>query len=356
MTSNSSKSTKIRKYDTLLKIISKGTKKNSDSLKKVMPFTTKLEKLREEIRLLTSYSSDTVYRLRYDSMTYDYVSPAIVKLLGFSPDEMIKINFRSLILETKIISNGIISVSSFNELEKSRKNGDVNKWQADYLIKTKDGRQIWLTDISYPWFDDSGKIVGSIGSLRDISDRIKAEEHSKEELIRLAHTDILTGLANRRTFFEAVDKELKRTIRSENNFSILLIDIDFFKKINDTYGHTMGDKVLTDLGQVMKTCIRDTDLLARVGGEEFAVFLPDTSEGGAYWVADRICTSVAKHNFFIKDSIMPINCTVSIGISSNDSNLEISSTELYKQADTRLYIAKNTGRNQVSMDEIVQLH
>jgi diguanylate cyclase (GGDEF)-like protein/PAS domain S-box-containing protein len=344
MTSNSSKSVKLRKYDALLNIL---TSSNNNA---------KAQKLKDELQLLTSYSSDTVYRLRYDSMTYDYISPAIVKLLGFSPEEMMKINFRSLILETKIISNGITSVTSFNELEDTRKNGDVNKWQADYLARTKDGRKIWLTDVSYPWYDESGKIIGSIGSLRDICDRVKAEEHSKEELVRLAHTDILTGLANRRSFFETVDKELKRAQRSESEFSILLIDIDFFKKINDTYGHSAGDKVITELAQVMKSCTRDTDLVARVGGEEFAAFLPDTSEAGAYWVADRICTSVAKHNFFLKESIMPVSCTVSIGIASNDGNVEISSTDLYKQADTRLYIAKNTGRNQVSMDEIVVMH
>jgi diguanylate cyclase (GGDEF)-like protein/PAS domain S-box-containing protein len=347
---------KSNKYETFLNMIINGTKNNSTSLKQAINFKSKTKKLKEELQLLTSYSSDTVYRLHYDNMRYDYVSPAIVKLLGFSPDEMKQVNFRSLILEIKIISNGVISVSSLDDLEQSRKNGDVNKWQADYLVRTKDGRKIWITDISYPWLDKSGKIVGSIGTLRDINDRVQAEEQSKEELIRLAHTDILTGLGNRRTFFEAVDKELKRNLRSKSNFSILLIDIDYFKKINDTYGHVAGDKILNELGQVMKSCIRDTDLIARVGGEEFGVFLPDTNEGGAFWVADRICKRVAKHNFFIKDSIMPINTTVSIGIASNQSKLEINSTDLYKQADTRLYIAKNMGRNQVSMDEIVQVH
>jgi diguanylate cyclase (GGDEF)-like protein/PAS domain S-box-containing protein len=342
MTSNSVRLNKPKKYGSLFKIIANSAKKSNSR--------------KEELILLDSYSSDTVYRLRYDSMTYDYISPSIVKLLGFSPEEMKKINFRTLILETKIISNNIKSISSFAELEENRKNGDVNKWQADYLVRTKDGRKVWLTDVSYPWFDETGKIIGSIGSLRDISDRVRAEESSKEELIRMAHTDILTGIANRRTFFDSIDKELKRTLRSENNFSILLIDVDFFKNVNDTYGHAAGDKVLIEISQVMQSCIRDTDLLARIGGEEFGVFLPDTSEAGAYWVADRICTTVAKHNFFLNDSIMPVHCTVSIGVSSNGSNHQITPAELYKNADARLYIAKNTGRNQVSMDEIIRMH
>ncbi len=354
MTSTTKRPERHKKYSSLLRILRKKT--SSSSIKRALPFATRSQKLRDELTLLTSYSSDTIYRLRYDSMTYDYISPAIVKLMGFTPEEMKKINFRSLILETKIISNGIASVNSFNDLEKSRKEGDVNKWQADYLVRTKDGRKIWLTDISYPWFDEKGRTIGSIGSLRDITDRVKAENEGKEELIKMAHTDPLTNLSNRRAFFEVVDKELKRSLRSESPFSILLIDIDFFKKINDSHGHSTGDKILVELGQVMKSCLRDTDMLARIGGEEFGVFLPDTPEDGAFWVADRICTKVAKHNFFVKDSIMPISCTVSIGMASTDSNLEISSTDLYKNADTRLYIAKNTGRNQVSMDEILQVH
>lgn len=357
MTSGTTKSDKNKRYCSLMKLLKKNGK-SSKRLNKLsqISFSSRSKKMEEELLLLNSYSSDTIYRLRYDSMTYDYISPAIVKLLGFTPDEMMKINFRSLIIETKVISNGIKKVSSFDELENSRKKGDVNKWQADYLVRTKDGRKIWLTDISYPWFDDRGEIIGSIGSLRDITDRVKAENIVKDELVKMAHTDSLTGLHNRRYFFDMIEREIKRSMRSESVFSILLIDIDFFKKVNDTYGHATGDKILVEIGQLMKTCIRETDVIARIGGEEYAIFLPDTEESGAYWVAERICSAVAKHNFFVKDSIMPISCTVSIGIASNEQDLEISSTDLYKNADTRLYIAKNTGRNQVSVDEIVQLH
>src|SRR3989338_3825184 len=101
------------------------------NIRKALPIFSKISNMNEEIGLLTSYSSDTVYRLRYNSMTYEYVSPAIVRLLGFSPEEMKKINFRSLILETKIVNNnGMKSISSFEELEKSRKQGNVDKWQA----------------------------------------------------------------------------------------------------------------------------------------------------------------------------------------------------------------------------------
>jgi diguanylate cyclase (GGDEF)-like protein/PAS domain S-box-containing protein len=347
---------KVNKYQSLINLL-KGTQALSTPLaKKTNEFGSELQELEKELELFTTFSSDTVYRLRYDSMTYEYISPSIIRLLGYTPDEIKHINFRSLILETKIISNKIQQIHSFSELEKARKNGDVTKWQADYLVCKKDGEQIWVTDSSYPWVDQSGQVIGSIGSLRDITDRVNAEEKVKDDLVKLAQTDALTGLYNRRVFFETTDKELKRGLRSESPFSILLIDIDYFKKINDNFGHAVGDKTLQEISSIILACIRQTDTLARIGGEEFGVFLPDTPEDGAYWVAQRICTSVAKHNFFTQEDIMPFKCTVSIGIASNQYNLDITAEDLYKQADTRLYIAKNTGRNQVSNDEIFQMH
>lgn len=310
----------------------------------------------DEINLLTSYSSDTVYRLRYNSMTYDYVSPAVVRLLGFSPSEMKKINFRSLILETRMVNNRMKSIASFEELEKSRKQGNVEKWQADYLMRTKDGRKIWVTDISFPWFNEKGEVIGSVGSLRDITDRINAEEKVKNEILKLANTDALTGIANRHSFFSALDNELKRFRRSQRHFSILLIDVDHFKRINDELGQAAGDKVLVEISRVMNSCVRETDLVARLGGEEFGIFLPDTSEEGAYWVAERICKEVSKHCFFADDSVIPVHSTVSIGVSSTKGLTAPNIADIYKKADSRLYIAKHTGRNQVSMDEIIQVH
>ncbi len=131
-------------------------------------------RLRAEIELLTSCSRDVVYRLRYDTMQYVYISPSVTKLLGYSVDELMKINMRSLILETRIVTDGMKPVESYKNLEENRKKGAVQKWQADYLMKTKDGREIWVSDISYPWFDKKGAIIGSNGSLRDITDRMAA--------------------------------------------------------------------------------------------------------------------------------------------------------------------------------------
>ncbi len=326
------------------------------NVRKILPLYKRMDQLAEEINLLTSYSSDTVYRLSYDSMTYDYISPAIIRLLGFTPQEMKKINFRSLILETRMVSNGMKNISSFEELEKSRKQGNVSRWQADYLIRSKDGRKIWVTDISFPWFNEKGIIIGSVGSLRDISVRVSAEAKVQEEMLRLVHTDPLTGIANRNTFFTAINSELKRFKRSRRHFAMLLIDIDHFKKVNDDFGYDAGDRILVEISRVMESCLRETDLVARLDGEEFGIFLPDTPEEGAYWVAERICREVSKHCFFVDNSVIPVHSTVSIGVSSTKDKASPTVADIYKQADTRLYIAKHTGRNQVSMDEIIHTH
>jgi diguanylate cyclase (GGDEF)-like protein/PAS domain S-box-containing protein len=318
--------------------------------------TATLDELRAEIILLTSYSTDVIYRLRYDTMQYDYVSPSVVRLLGFKQDEIMKMNIRSLILETRIVSNALKPIESFDKLEEERKRGDVSKWQADYLMRTKDGQKIWVSDISYPWFDGNGAIIGSVGSLRNITERVEAETEAKEEIARMASTDMLTGLSSRAQFFTKLDDELKRIKRSREDISILLIDMDHFKNINNNYGQAMGDKVLQGVARIIQSCLRETDTGARIGGEEFGVILPDTPATGAFWVGERIRSTVAKETFSMGEENQLVGCTVSIGIASARFDQNMEGNELYKTADQRLYIAKHTGRNQVSMDELVEMH
>lgn len=319
-----------------------------------------LECLKDEIALLTSYSTDTIYRLRYDTMQYDYISPSVERLLGYTQAEIKGMNIRSLILETRIVSNALKPVDSFTHLEEARKSGHLNKWQADYLMLTKDNRKIWVSDISYPWFAESGEkkgtIIGSVGSLRDITERVEAETLAKEEMARMANTDMLTGLASRRLFFIRLEDELKRIKRNHEDLSVMLIDMDYFKNINNNYGQAVGDKVLQAVGRIITSCMRETDTAARVDGGEFAVILPETPASGAFWVAERIRANVAKETFALGEENHLFGCTVSIGIASAQFDQNLDANSLYKIADQRLYIAKHTGRNQVSMDELMEMH
>lgn len=313
------------------------------------PNIARLNKLQEEVELLTSYFTDTIYRLGYKDMKYDYISPSVYNLLGYHPEELHEIGLRSLILETRMISEGMRKVASYKDYEKQRKKGEVLKWQADYLIKTKEDRQIWISDISYPWVDNEKNVIGSIGVLRDITERVEAEQSVQNELTRLAITDPLTGLHNRRYFFDSLQNELKRIERSNKSLSVLLLDVDFFKKVNDTYGHSIGDNVLGTIADLIKGCLREIDVSARVGGEEFAAILIDSPAHASFKVAERMRKVIAQHQFNFPDTT-PFSCTVSIGLCGTNSGDNDSDQDLYKRADTCLYHAKNSGRNRVSSE------
>ena len=320
----------------------------SDAFKGMSP----IGKLKAEIELLTCCAGEAVYRLRYDTMRYDYISPSITALLGYTVDELLQMNMRNLILETRIVSDGMRAVQSYQGLEENRKRGEVRKWQADYLMKTKDGKEVWVSDISNPWFDDKGAIIGSIGTLRDISDRIAAEHKIREELLRLIGSDTLTGLANRQTFWSRLEDETRRIRRTHADLGLMLVEVDQFHKVTDTYGQDMGDAVLVGIAKIIVGALREIDVPARLGGEEFGVILPETTTEGAAKVANRIRDAVARHTFFAGSHNKPVGCTVSIGVAGTRFGQNTDAAYLYKIADTRLYIAKHSGENQISAEEM----
>jgi diguanylate cyclase (GGDEF)-like protein/PAS domain S-box-containing protein len=285
-------------------------------------------------------------------MQYDYISPSVVHLLGYTVSELMHINMRKLILETRLISDSIQVVDSYSGLEENRKRGEVSKWQADYLMKTKDDRHIWVSDISHPWFDENGAIIGSMGSLRDITERIHAEQKIREELLRFISADTLTGLANRQMFWSRLENETKRVKRTNGDLSLLLVDIDQFHKVNDAYGNDVGDAVLVGIADLIHGALREIDLAGRLSGEEFGIILPETSSEGAVKVAQRIRDAVARHTFFAGSHNKPVGCTVSIGVAGSRFGKTSDATDLYKLADMRLYIAKHTGGSHISMDEM----
>ena len=160
---------------------------------------------------------------------------------------------------------------------------------------------------------------------------------------RLAITDGLTRLFNHRHFYELLEQEFQRTRRYKTNLSMIMIDIDFFKHINDTYGHQAGDEILKELANVISREVREVDLLARYGGEEFAVLLPQTNLEKAQDVAERIRKSVENHEFDSLESIIKV--TISIGVAGFPENMVDSQTELVQVADAALYKAKESGKN-----------
>jgi diguanylate cyclase (GGDEF)-like protein/PAS domain S-box-containing protein len=331
-------------------------KNNATTLKKGESLRDKIKNLNDEITLLTSYSTDTIYRLDYRTMKYDYVSPAIFKLLGFTPQEMKKINFRSLIVETKLVTDGLRTISSFEELEHKRKNGDVGKWQADYLIRTKNAEKIWVSDVSYPWFDETGKVIGSVGSLRDITDRVRIESQILSSFEQTSSIDSLTGLITKPSFFTSVDRELKRSKRSKNEVSIIIFDIDGLEQINSEIGTFIGDKAILRVSDALKSGLREIDIVARIFGGTFAVLLPETSINMAYFVAERIRNNVNNAEIKLAGDRPGIKFTVSAGVAATNFIENLSASDLYKLADIRIQHAKSLGKNQVAIEEILRLN
>ena len=169
-------------------------------------------------------------------------------------------------------------------------------------------------------------------------------ESHVNELKELSITDSLTKAYNRRHFFEASQTLVSIARREDSDISFLMIDIDYFKNINDTYGHQVGDYVLVRLSQEIQSMVRDSDIFARIGGEEFALLLHGTSLEGAKTIAEKIRLRVQELDF--EDNYIPFDLTISVGCSSlNDSVTTLE--ELYQDADKKLYIAKELGRNRV---------
>ncbi len=176
--------------------------------------------------------------------------------------------------------------------------------------------------------------------VRDISDH----RESMESLLKLATSDQLTGVANRRAFYEAADMELARHTRKPRDITLLLIDIDHFKQVNDSYGHPVGDQVIRNLAEVMLRSVRSIDVVARLGGEEFAVLLPSTDMAMGRQIAERIRSNVAQQA--VRSGTHAISYRVSIGVASVGKDIS-SLHELIAAADHALYDAKHQGRDRV---------
>lgn len=172
---------------------------------------------------------------------------------------------------------------------------------------------------------------------------VEAQYH--EEIYRLMITDGLTDVPNKRYLIEFLDRELSRTIRYKRPLSLVMLDIDRFKPINDQLGHLAGDFILREMANCLRTAIRRDELFARYGGEEFAVVLPESTREGAVTLAERLRTLTEKHIFKFEDKTVPV--TVSLGIATTEGQEAITPLELIRQADEKLYQAKREGRNRV---------
>ena len=247
----------------------------------------------------------------------------------------------------------VAGATSAERLADRLREADANGWSLDEGWRVKaDGSRFWGSamiaplperDAAPPWpalaVQDESEAAYCL-VMRDISDKREASEKYRQAM----DCDYLTGIANRRAFFEAFDRELERSRRLPRPIVLLLFDADHFKAINDRHGHPAGDAVLVHLATSLVAAFRPSDLVARIGGEEFAVLLPSTSVAVAHELAARFCQRLA--GAAVQVDGVPIACTVSGGMALADDGAP-SPDQLLRRADQALYAAKAQGRNRI---------
>jgi diguanylate cyclase (GGDEF)-like protein len=204
------------------------------------------------------------------------------------------------------------------------------------------GRPMMLAVDAGPIYDESGSLLAVIETFRDIT----AQKEAQNLLETLAARDGLTDLLNRRSFDHTVAAEMRRCARDGHPLSLLMIDIDHFKRFNDCFGHLQGDQCLKRVAAALRGILRGGDVAARYGGEEFAVVLPNTDRQGAEAVAERSRRAVQDLQIAHPDSPASV-VTLSIGVSTGVEP-DLSPTDLVASADEALYASKRDGRNRVS--------
>lgn len=197
-------------------------------------------------------------------------------------------------------------------------------------------------DVCYePYFLEGGRIGGMVVSSRDITERKEAEE----EIRRLAMSDPLTGLANRTHFNERLEEALQFGRRFEHRVGLMLMDLDHFKPVNDTYGHPVGDAVLVHVGRILRESFREVDTVARLGGDEFAVVLSGLDRDDQVTVpAEKVIARLGEP-FTIDGRTIHIGVSIGISFAPDDGDATDSWEPLYQKADSALYRAKHAGRN-----------
>lgn len=179
-----------------------------------------------------------------------------------------------------------------------------------------------------------------------VAENLLTREYANEGLLRFAFTDYLTGLKTRGYFEQQLELEFKRAERRKQKFALLMIDIDHFKRLNDTFGHHVGDQILRDVTSILVKDMREVDTVARYGGEEFVIILPETTEAGAMYVAQRLRRAVDQAKFFAGSPHNVQHLTISIGVAVYDTDAQFK-RDLIEFSDAALYAAKRAGRNRV---------
>ncbi|MDI1246150.1 MAG: diguanylate cyclase [Rhodoferax sp.] len=305
-------------------------------------------------RVLADNARDVVWTMAPGGML-TYVSPSIMDVRGFTPFEAMQQTIEEIYTPaSQVIAQGYLSTLQ-SDLEAGR---TPPSFRGELEYRCNDGSTLWTEVMAHPLVNEHD-IVEILGVTRDISEHKRllqeiaqakdateaanqALQSANMELARLATTDTLTGVWNRRHFEEIANTERTRALRYKHALSLLILDIDHFKRINDSFGHPTGDQVLIGLTKLVGGALRQSDVLARWGGEEFVVIIPHCAASEAVLLAEKLCTLTAAHVF---PDVGTVTASFGAAELKPDEPLEV----WFKRVDLALYAAKTSGRNKVCL-------
>jgi len=312
--------------------------------------TQELHESQALYRMLTEDALDVIWKT--DSrLVITYISPADERLRGFRADEVVGHHVFDMFTE-----QGVALVKGLLKRRAVEDPSDVSEGFLTFQVehRCKDGRIIWGEVLSKPERNAQGEIVGYHGITREITERRRLEEQIRQ----LAFYDTLTHLANRRLLVEHLDQAMSASKRSHRHGALLFLDLDNFKSLNDTHGHGVGDLLLIEVAERLKTCVREADTVARFGGDEFVVLLCEldthkveaTAQAAA--IAEKIRIRLAEPYVLQAAPSDPATgtiehrCTASIGVAVFHGRDE-SQNSVIDRADAAMYQAKEEGRNRI---------
>ncbi|HIP54589.1 MAG TPA: sensor domain-containing diguanylate cyclase [Sulfurimonas autotrophica] len=289
------------------------------------------EQEREKVALLAQAleQTDDMVLIADANGIIEYVNDAVTLISGYTKEELIG-------NKTNIFKSGKHTKEFYEKLWKTILSG--KNYQSVIINKTKNDK-LYYADLKItPLFDENKKLKNFVATSMDITNRIEMQK----KLQKLATIDSLTGIYNRYKIDDAINLQIARSKRYKEPFCLIMLDVDHFKKVNDTYGHDIGDKVLKALSRLISKHIRCTDIFGRWGGEEFAVILENTKKEEAIEIAEKLRKIVEAYSIENRYKI-----TISLGVGEYKEGE--SREDLVKKVDKALYRAKENGRNQVSV-------
>lgn len=261
-----------------------------------------------------------------------FINSAFAEVAGFSADDMIG-------KTPSIFKSGQHDQDFYQNLRVTLNNGQ--DFQAVFINMRKDGDIYYAEQSISPIFDEKGKITHFVSVSKDVTERVKAER----SLLKSATQDKLTGLNNRNHGEELLREAYIYASAKSTGLNLIMCDIDYFKKINDNYGHPTGDEVLKEVAEILRKSVRGSDAVIRWGGEEFMVLLKDCTQASAVELAERIRTRVEHHQQATVGQV-----TISLGLATLENKETLK--QLISRCDEALYDAKHAGRNRLSIAKV----